>query len=289
MNSEISTQDRSFSKLDSLQKKQLKQLSFWEKDESHTAPNIVSRSPLFAPLSNANDKDRKVLDSGETFVAWGVKMSISGKQLDEADKDVFMELVRIGKFNANEHVIFSRRKLLLSIGKTANGRDYKWLEESLRRLTETTFTYFPDKNSESSAMKINLIQSVGWHDDQMYVRVGEEMKIMFANNQYAYINIVTRNQLKIQLSKWLYDFIRANEIGMKHFKVKTIQQTCGREGSRPNVFRKSLSVAMKELAAVDKTFKFPRIFQNEKNLKTWMFSYVKERSGSKPKLPSDLQ
>lgn len=269
--------------------KKLKQLSFWEQDDSHSAPNIVSRSPLFSPLKNCKDSERKVLDSKDTFIAWGRKMSISGKQLDESDKDVFMELVRIGKLNASEHVIFSRRKLLLSIGKSASGPDYQWLRESIDRLTETTFTYYPDHHSDDTGVKINLIQAAGWDGDQMFVRVGEEMKILFERNQYALINMEKRNELKNQLAKWLYDFIRANETGMKHFKVKTIQQTCGRGGSRPNVFRQSLITAMKELALKDKTFKFPRVYQKETNVKTWMFSYVKERSGSEPRVPHDLQ
>lgn len=264
-----------------LQKKDesLKQLSFWEQDERHTAPNIVSRSPLFTPLSNTRDSDRKVLDSSDIFICWGVRMAVSGKQLDESDKDVFMELVRIGKSAATEHVLFSRRKLLLTIGKSANGRDYTWLEESMRRLTEATFTYFPDESNES-AMKINLIQSVGWQGDKMYVRVGEEMKILFANNQYAYIDMGLRVKLRSQLSKWLYDFVKAN-VGSKTFKVKKIQVTCGKEGSRPNVFRKSLQKASEELAKVDSTFTHPRIYKNEKdNLGTWMFSYHKASAGN---------
>jgi len=111
---------------------QIVQLDFWE-DGKRAAPNAVFRSALFPALNNKTP--RRYLEEERLFSVSGVDVIFTGKQFDQSDLDVYLELLNIARpLPLGTPTKFSAYSLLKAIGRQTGNKDHKWLHSVLIRL-----------------------------------------------------------------------------------------------------------------------------------------------------------
>lgn len=114
------------------------QLAFWGEDY-RAAPNAVFRSALF-PAMNGNQKEnRRYMEREEIYCVAGLKVLFTGKQFDQSDLDVYLELLNMAAVNPlGVPVKFSAHSLLKSLGLPTGGSNHARLHDVLIRLCAGT-------------------------------------------------------------------------------------------------------------------------------------------------------
>lgn len=109
-------------------------LAFWGEDY-RAAPNAIFRSALF-PALRANDKEvRRYLEEEEIFCVAGLKIFFTGKQFDQNDLDVYLEILnRAQSFPLGTPIRFSAHALLKALGLPTGGSNHARVHSVLIRL-----------------------------------------------------------------------------------------------------------------------------------------------------------
>jgi hypothetical protein len=110
------------------------QLDFWQ-DGKSAAPNALVRSALFPALNAQQKENRHFLDEERVYSVSGVDVIFTGKQFDQSDLDVYLELLNISRpFPLGTPIKFSAYALLKALGLSTGGKDHKRLHSVLIRL-----------------------------------------------------------------------------------------------------------------------------------------------------------
>jgi len=113
---------------------QIVQLDFWE-DGKRAAPNAVFRSALFPALNAQQKESRRFLEEEQLFSVSGVNVIFTGKQFDQSDLDVYLELLNMAQpLPLGTPVKFSAYSLLKALGLPTGGSNHKRLHSVLVRL-----------------------------------------------------------------------------------------------------------------------------------------------------------
>jgi len=113
---------------------QIVQLDFWE-DGKRAAPNAVFRSALFPALNAQQKENRRFLEEEQLFSVSGVNVIFTGKQFDQSDLDVYLELLNMAQpLPLGTPVKFSAYSLLKALGLPTGGSNHKRLHSVLVRL-----------------------------------------------------------------------------------------------------------------------------------------------------------
>lgn len=147
---------------------QLIEFPKWPEDRRATA-QAVFRSALF-PAMNFKE-GRPYLEREHLWSVDGVEIFFTGKQLDQSDLDVYLELLKIAHqhpFGTECH--FSAYSLLKALGRATGKANYKWLHSVIIRLcggivdmTDHHIRYFgglvnggiKDENTQNYVVRIN--------------------------------------------------------------------------------------------------------------------------------------
>jgi len=109
------------------------QLDFWE-DGKRAAPNAIFRSALFPALNPKQKENRKFIEE-KIFSVAGLTVFFIGKQFDQSDLDVYLELLNMARpYPLGQPIKFSAYGLLKALGLTTGGKDHVRLHSVLRRL-----------------------------------------------------------------------------------------------------------------------------------------------------------
>jgi hypothetical protein len=110
------------------------QLQFWGEDY-RAAPNAVFRSALFPALHPTQKENRLYLDQEEIYCVAGLKIFFTGKQFDQSDLDVYLEILNMARhFPLGTPVKFSAYALLKALGLPVGGSNHARLHSVLIRL-----------------------------------------------------------------------------------------------------------------------------------------------------------
>ena len=211
-------------------------------------PNHIARTPLFAPIKRGK---RTIYDREKLASRDDVEIHYSGKQLDMADQDVFLQTLELfrDKDVNDRNITVNRASLLKAINRATGKQNYKWLEEVMHRLKTGTLTI----TTKRYKTELSLIDE--WMRDeetgQFMIAVNPKIKMLFSNNEFGYINWPKRMAIekKIGLAKWLQSYISASNKGPQRHKFTTIKNLCGSK-ARINDFRVDAEEALKELVRV---------------------------------------
>jgi hypothetical protein len=109
-------------------------LPFWE-DDKQAAPNALFRSALFPVLSTQEKENRLFLDEEKLCSVAGLDVIFTGKQFDQSDLDIYLELLNLARaFPLGTPITFSAYSLLKALGLSTGGKDHKRLHSVLIRL-----------------------------------------------------------------------------------------------------------------------------------------------------------
>ena len=111
---------------------QVIQLDFWE-DGKRAAPNAVLRAALFPAVNKK--QSRRYLEEERLFSVRGVEVFFTGKQFDQSDLDVYLEILNFARpFPLGTPVKFAAHGMLKALGRATGNMNHQWLHSVLLRL-----------------------------------------------------------------------------------------------------------------------------------------------------------
>lgn len=217
-------------------------------DDLRAIPNHLARSPLFAPIKPG----RRASCADELLPSpAGVTVHYSGPQLDQADCDVFMQLIYEQRGRAvGSHVTVHRRGFLQAIGRADGGKNYQWLQDVLDRLQSARVRV------ENSRYKLTA-QLIGKviEDKQtatFQVVLDPDIIEMFAPSTRSLIDWQKRLMLvrRVDLAKWLHNFTASHRDQLQHHSLANLRAWSG-YNSPPRKFKEAIAEALAELVRVE--------------------------------------
>lgn len=223
------------------------QLPLWP-ELARAMPNHIARSQLFAPIKRGSRKSyfKEQLASREDVV-----ICYTGKQLDMADQDVFLQALQLfrGRSVLERSVVVNRAEFLKSIGKSTGKSDYVWLDDSMHRLKTGTLS------CQTKKKKIEMSLVTEWARDdetgEIRIEMSPNLRAFFESNEYGYVNWPHRMAIekKVDLAKWLQTYFSAHGKGAQKHRIETIKHLCG-SATRINDFVDDVEEALEELVRV---------------------------------------
>ena len=176
-------------------------------------PNHIARSSLFAPVA----RGRRKLHDGTLLQSRGdAEIRFSGKQLDEAQADVWMQAMKVAQRQPlGEAVTISRAEFLREIGRTVGGENYKWLHRTMQDLAfamlviEVMKADGKPKLSIGKTRALHLIAGFDYDEDseEYTLTIDPRWHAMYGNREFA-----------------LIDWEKRREFGRNQDMAKTLQR-----------------------------------------------------------------
>ena len=220
------------------------QMGFWP-EECAAMPTELTRVSLFSLIRRGR---RKVMDWEKLSSRADVEVSYFGKQLDQADADLWLACLRMGRgLPMGQRIYTTRAALLKEIGRSTGKGDYKWLIESLERMSGGAFRLITKRNGKTIRVTSGMLKyGIEEESGQMYIRLDPEGAAMFEN--MAYIGWEQRLALGSNAAKALQLYVSGHMAGKPHaVPLADLAHWMGYEG-RIRQFRATLQHAMDELA-----------------------------------------
>lgn len=235
----------------------LKKLPFWP-DSDRALPNHVARSSLFAPIQRGR---RKLHDGNEIVSRSDCRILFSGKQLDEADCDVWLQALHEARsVPLGEPVIINRAEFLRSIGRAKSSDSYDWLHQVFNRLAFGMIAieskrYIIGKGPSSARSEVlHLIEGFSLDPaiDEYVLRLDPRWLAAFSNREFSRIDWQKRQAIRkrTDLAKRLQRLIAASGDEVQRYSVEWLKSVCVQEG-RLRDFRQALTEAMAELERLE--------------------------------------
>ncbi|MGV0950941.1 MAG: plasmid replication initiator TrfA [Azonexus sp.] len=222
------------------------QLDFWE-DEKRAAPNAVFRSALFPALNNK--QTRKFIKDKALFSVSGIEVIFTGEQFDQADLDVYLELLNRAKpLPLGTPIKFSAHSLLKDLGRNTGNSDHKWLHSVLVRLRGGTV----DMTDHKKRYFGGLIEG-GFKDEltkQYEITINPKFAVLFGFGMWAAIDRDQRRTLsRNATAKALHAYYSSHAAPGPH-RYDTLAQIAGLTGPNPRKLKASIIKAHAELERV---------------------------------------
>jgi len=190
-----------------------------------------------------------------------VAFSYTGTQLDQADLDTLLTLLRVlsdasktgnvkkivSEDGRHEYsrVFFTRYGFLKEMERKHSKSSYNWLEDSLLRLTGRLTLDVNGKGSISGPILGKQGQSE--NEDLSFVDINQDFTTLFKDDQFAFIDMGERLSLKKPFEKWLHGFVNSHS-GDSFFSAEQLMEKSGSTTKRARDFmRQSATPAFKKL------------------------------------------
>jgi hypothetical protein len=222
-------------------------LPFWSELE-RAIPNMIARSALFAPIARGR---RKIHDRAEIAGRGDFKILYSGKQLDMADCDVFLQALAMAKkVPLGQAVAVNRAEFLRSIGRKDGKSDYRWFDDSMHRLKFNAVTF----TGKRLLVEMSLIDYWGRCDNTgaFGFIVNPKMVALFANQGYSLIDWQKRLAIAkhVDLAKWMQNYIASHERGEHRISLAMLKDWSG-YSSPLRKFREAMLGVLNELKRLE--------------------------------------
>ena len=176
-------------------------------------PNHIARSSLFAPVARGR---RKLHDATILQSRGDAEIRFSGKQLDEAQADVWMQAMKEAQRQPlGTPVVINRTDFLRAIGRTKGGENYKWLHRTMQDLAfamlviEVTKADGKPKLSIGKTRALHLIAGFDYDEasEEYTLTIDPRWHAMYGNREFA-----------------LIDWEKRREFGRNQDMAKTLQR-----------------------------------------------------------------
>ncbi|MCP3966518.1 MAG: hypothetical protein GY718_09220 [Lentisphaerae bacterium] len=223
----------------------------WENNGKAAMPNTIARSSLFASIRPGK---RKIHDKSLIASRADATIKYSGKQLDMADSDTFLQAIRvIEKYDLGENIQIYPYAFLRDMGRGTGKkekpgiREKRWLEASFDRLTAGTLeAHVPGQYRAV----LHLIDEY-IHDEitnTYYIRMNPKIIALFRKEQYGLIDWAARREMSVPLAKWLQTYVATNKRSQEHsIGLEKLKLWCGQGHREIRKFRTALQNAIDEL------------------------------------------
>jgi hypothetical protein len=222
-------------------------------DELRVLPNHLARSSLFAPIQRGR---RERHNKTEIASRNDVRILYSGLQLDEADRDVFLQLLYEARsVPLGKRVHINHARFLKSLGRSTGKNDYEWLRSTFERfftsaLYVETKRYRVGRSTVRSEDWMHLVERVSFDEavGSYYFELDPRIRLLFHNSEYSLIDWEKRMsiQKRIDMAKWLQCLIATSRNPTQKYRIDDIRAWMA--SSTPlRMFKPRLIEALKEL------------------------------------------
>ncbi|MDQ2694029.1 MAG: plasmid replication initiator TrfA [Pseudomonadota bacterium] len=241
-------------------------------DELRALPNHLARSSLFAPIQRGRREYHKRV---ELASRGDVRILFDGEQLDEADRDVFMQaLFEARKVPLGERVYIDRAAFLRAIGRHGRGQWYKWLDGACWRLfrgvlvVETKRYRIGKPNGKReewmSLVIVEAVDEVEGSEGGYYIRIDPRILALFGNCEYSLVDWGKRLQIERRpaMAKWLQCLVATSDEPVQRYRLDDLKAWMAYT-SPMRKFREALLEALRELERLE-IIAAPRIKQGQR-------------------------
>jgi hypothetical protein len=228
-------------------------------DLMRTMPNHVARSSLFAPVARGR---RKVhVTTPLVLVSRNdAEITFMGKQLDEAQSDVWMQAIHeASKHNLGEHISINRAEFLRAIGRNTSGDSYKWLHQAFEDLSfgRIKIEIKKDGKTKYSIGKIEWLhllklESYDPATEVYSFSVDPRWSVLYANREFALVDWDKRLALgrSQDMAKAMQRLLAASSDERQSFALDWLKKKLEYE-SPMRKFCEAITKAMEELHRVE--------------------------------------
>jgi len=232
--------------LEQQQKAVVVQLDFWE-DGRRAAPNVVFRSALFPALKFK--EGRPFLEEERIFSAKGIEVYFTGKQFDQSDLDVYLELLNMARpVPLGTPIKFSAYSILKALGRNTGKSDHEWLHSVLIRLRGGTV----DMTDHKKRYFGGLIEG-GFKDEitkEYEISINPRFAVLFGFGMWSTLDRAQRRALgRNQTAKALHAYYSSHAAPGAH-EYKTLAGLAGLTDKNPRKLKMKITAGHEELKRV---------------------------------------
>ena len=221
-------------------------------------PNHIARSSLFAPVA----RGRRKMHDGSILPSRGdAEIRFSGKQLDEAQADVWMQAMKEAQRQPlGEAVTINRAEFLREIGRAESGQNYKWLHRTMQDLSfamlgiEVTKADGKPKLSIGKTRVLHLIAGFDYDEDsETYsLTIDPRWHAMYGNREFALIDWGKRREFgrNQDMAKTLQRLLATSSNPVQRYALDWLKEKMEYSG-RVRDFRDALTRACAELERLE--------------------------------------
>lgn len=218
-------------------------LALWP-DEVAAMPTEITRTALFGlPRRGRRKVHQWVVIASRT----DIELKYFGEDLDQADLDVWLLVLRIARGqNIGSRIQSNMNAMLKALHRENGGSDRRWLASSLDRLSTSTFKVRFQRSGKFYEMTTGLLK---WgrmeNTGKMYIRIDPDDEALFKN--LSYINFESRLSLPSSLAKAIHVYASGHKRGRKHaVNVANLKDWTGYGGRLVDFIRAS-NTALRQL------------------------------------------
>lgn len=221
-------------------------------------PNHIARSSLFAPVA----RGRRKLHDGTVLVSRSdAEIRFKGKQLDEAQADVWMQAMHeASKHALGVSVVINRATFLKAIGRATSGQNYDWLHRTMEDLAFAMLVIEvkkPDGKPKLAIGKtraLHLIEGFDYDDEaETYtLRIDPRWGGLYGNREFALIDWDKRLQIGRgqDMAKALQRLVATSDETVQRYALDWLKPKLEYSG-RMRDFQDALERAMRELERLE--------------------------------------
>ena len=221
-------------------------------------PNHIARSSLFAPVA----RGRRRMHDGTILQSRGdAEIRFSGKQLDEAQADVWMQAMKEAQRQPlGTPVVINRAEFLREIGREKSGQAYKWLHRTMQDLAfamlviEVTKADGKPKLSIGKTRALHLIAGFDYDEasEEYTLTIDPRWHVMYANREFALIDWEKRREFgrNQDMAKTLQRLVATSANPVQRYALDWLKGKMEYSG-RVRDFREALARACAELERLE--------------------------------------
>ena len=222
---------------------QVIQLPLWP-ELKRGAPNAVLRGALFAAVH----KDRRYMDREFLAAQRGISIRFTGKQLDQADLDVWEQALHLARTQAlGARCRFTEKGFLKALGRQSGKSGRDWLRSVFARLAGAVVELTHDgRTYGGTLLEFYRDEDTG----RTVLEINPKLAPFFGPTRWTQIDWEQRQRLRAKpLALWLHGFY-ASHAAPHALSVEYLHKLSGSQTKQVWKFKQNLTQALEELVGV---------------------------------------
>jgi len=219
-------------------------------EDYRVAPNAFFRSALFPALRGNDKENRPYLEEEEIFSVAGIRVLFTGKQFDQSDLDVYLEILKIAQpFPLGTPVKFSAYALLKALELPTGGSNHTRLHKVLIRLCGGVI----DATDHGKRYFGQLLHG-GIRDEitmNYEITINPKFAVLFGFGMFSRIDVTKRRALgRNNTAKGLYGYY-ATHLNPDAHDIETLCKLTGTRGKNRKATLLKAHEALKEAGCIN--------------------------------------
>ena len=218
------------------------QLPLWP-EAKRGAPNAVLRGALFAAVH----KDRRYMDRELLAAQRGITIRFTGKQLDQADLDVWEQALHLVRRQAlGTRCRFTEKGFLKALGRQSGKSGRDWLRSAFARLAGAVVELTQDgRTYGGTLLEFYRDEDTG----RTVLEINPKLAPFFGPTRWTQIDWEQRQRLRAKpLALWLHGFY-ASHAEPHALTVEYLHNLSGSQTKQLWKFKQNLAQALRDLEA----------------------------------------